>query len=537
MAKLIKTGIEAKENLLEGARILSEVVGATLGPLAANVAIDRTYGPPIVLHDGVRVSDETNIIDPFHAMGANLLKEAASKTNDEAGDGTTTATVLGYEIAKEAHRNVVAGSNPMLIRKGIAIAIEAMDKELDSLSTPISKPEEVLQIATISAQNDEIGEIVADGINRMGKDGVLAVEESGSLQTYLEIKEGMEFSKGWLSPYFITNKELREAVLDNPYILVTDMKFGAIQDVVGFLKKFLEAQTNNKNILVIAEEVSGDALAMMSLNKIKGGMGICAVKAPGFGEKQKEMLQDIATVTGGTFFSTEMGNKLTEENFEISDLGRAARVTVTEKATVIVDGAGSKEDIQLRILELRNAAEKVELAFDQEKLQERIARLTTGVGIIYVGASSETEMRERKERIIDAISAAKAAMDGGIVPGGETALVRAALAEIPQNDVLDIQVGINIVKHAAEQPFRKLMSNAGFDSGEKLSELKRVISKKNWGIDATDGVSKDLVKSGIIDPVKVTKAALRNAASCAVMIISTGVLLVEEPKKEDAQYS
>lgn len=532
MAKLIKYATDAREQLLEGARQISEIVGSTLGPLAANVTIERQYGPPIVLHDGVSVSREVDLVDKFQAMGANLLKEAASKTNDAAGDGTTTATVLGYAIAKEAHKNIVAGANPMLIRKGIEIAVEALDKELTQLSTPITKPEEVKQIATISAQNDEIGDIVADGIARMGKDGVLAVEESGALQTYLEVKEGMEFSRGWLSPYFITNQELSETVLDNPYILVTDMKFTTATDVMGFLGKFYESETQNKNILVIAEDISGDALATMATNKLRGTLGICAVKAPGFGDKQKDMLKDIAIVTGATYFSTDTGMKLSADTFEIEDLGRATRITATEKATIIVDGGGEKEDVQTRILELKNSIEKTESDFDREKFQERIARLTTGVGIIYVGASTETEMRERKERFIDAISATKAAMDDGIVPGGETALVRAALTEIPLHTVPDIQVGISIVKKAALAPFEKLMSNAGFDAGRKLSELERVTAKKNWGIDATDGVAKDMVKSGIIDPVKVTKSALRNAASCAIMILTTATIMVEEPKKD-----
>lgn len=537
MARLIKFGTEAREQLLEGARILSDVVGSTLGPLAHNVAISRTYGPPMVIHDGVSASREVDLVDPFQAMGANLLKEAASKTNDAAGDGTTTATVLGYAIAQEAHRNIVAGSNAMLIRKGIEIAVEAMDKKLTEMAIPISKDGEILQIATISAQNPEIGEIVAEGIKRMGKDGVLAVEESGNSQTYLEIKEGMEFSKGWVHRYFVTNQELGEAVLDKPYILITDMKITNVTDILDFLKSFAEEPNKeNKNILIIAEEISGSALEFLALNKINGVLNICAVKAPGFGEKQKDMLKDIAIVTGGKYFSTDVGEKLTKDNFNLEDLGRASRVTATEKATIIVDGAGDKEDIQLRILELKNTVEKSELEFDREKLQERIARLTTGVGIVYVGASSETEMRERKERFIDAISATKAAMDEGIVPGGETALIRASLAEIPVHEVADIQIGINIIRKASEEPFKKLMANVKFDSGRKLNELEHVLGKNNWGIDATDGRTKDLVKHGIIDPVKVTKSALKNAASCAVMIITTDTLLVDEPEKKQPHY-
>lgn len=532
MARLFKIGPEAREQLLAGAKILSDIVGSTLGPLAANVAISRRYGPPVVMHDGVSVSREVDLVDPFQAMGANLLKEAASKTNDEAGDGTTTATVVGHAMAEEAHKNIVAGANAMLLRQGIELAVAAMDKELEALSTPITKDNEILQIATISAQNPEIGSIVADGIKRMGKDGVLAVEESGSTQTYLEVKEGMEFSKGWVHRYFVTNQELGEAMLENPYILVTDLKLSGVADVLEFLKKFAETPKENKSILIIAEEITGQALEFLALNKVQGALDICAVKAPGFGDKQKDMLQDIATVTGAKYFSSDTGSKLTDE-IELSDLGRAKRVTVTEKATIIVDGGGDNSEIQQRILELKNSESKAELAFDKEKLQERIARLTTGVGIIYVGASSETEMRERKERFIDAISATQAAMDEGIVPGGETALVRASRSITVTSSIRDIEVGINIVKHAAQQPFRRLMSNAGFDSGEKLLELTQAIPKANWGIDATDGKVKDLVKSGIIDPVKVTRSALRNAASCAVMMITTDSILVDEPEKKE----
>lgn len=532
MAKLLSFGIGAREQLLEGARQLSDAVGSTLGPRSNNVAIARQWGPPIVMHDGVSVSREIDLVDPYENMGAQLLKEAASKTNDAAGDGTTTATVLGYAIASEAHKNIVAGASSMALREGIEKAVTRMHAELESIAIPVKDDSELLQVATISAQNAEIGEIVADGIQRMGKDGVLAVEESGTTQTYLEIKEGMEFNRGWSSPYFITNPELAECVLERPYILVTDMKMTSVADAIGFLKKFAESQTENKNLLIIAEDVTSDALALMVVNKAKGVVSPCAVKAPGFGDKQKDMLRDIATVTGARYFSTEAGDKLTEESFNIEDLGRAVKVTSTEKNTVIIDGGGTKEEIDLRIAELRRTVDKVENDFDREKLQERIARLTTGIGIIYVGASSDTEMRERKERFIDGISATRAAMEEGIVPGGETALIRAAKSLDTLKAAGDIKLGIDVVRRAAEVPFRKLMSNAGYDAGRMLSELEQVISGKNFGIDVIDAKPKDMVKSGIIDPVKVTKHALKNAASCAIMMLTTSVLVVDEPQKE-----
>lgn len=535
MGKMIKSGIEAREAMLEGAAVLADAVGSTLGPKATNVAIARQWGPPIVLQDGVSVAREIDLSEPFANMGVQLLKEAASRTNDAAGDGTTTSIVLGHAIAAEAHKNIVAGANPMMLRRGIEAAVDAMEEELFRIAVPVDGKDGVLQVASISAQNEEIGALVSEGIGRMGKDGVLAVEESGSRDTYLEIKEGMEFARGWLSPYFVTNPELAEAVLENPYVLVTDMRLTNVQDVIGFMSAFAKAETRNKTILVIAEDVSGEALQFMALNKVKGSLNILAVKAPGFGERQKDMLRDIATVTGSRYFSTDTGSKLSEDTFLVSDLGSAGKVVSTEKNTVIVDGGGRKEDIESRIAGLRASADKSETDFDREKLQERIARLTTGVGIIYVGASSETEMRERKERFIDAISAAKASMEQGIVPGGETALYRASLSLSKLGETGDAALGVNLVRRAAERPFRKLMANAGYDEGRMVAALEAVAKKKNWGIDVIDGQAKDLVSAGIIDPVKVTIHALRNAASCAVMILTTNVLVVSEPERKN-QY-
>lgn len=532
MGKLLLFGIEAREKLLQGVHKTAQAVGSTLGPKGSNVTIARTYGPPLVMHDGVSVAREVDLTDPFENLGAQLVKEAASKTNDAAGDGTTTATVLADAIATEAHKNIVAGSNPMMIRRGIEIAVKEMDTELNRLAIPITKPEEILQVATISAQNTEIGDIVATSIQKMGKDGVLAVEESGGQETYLEVKEGMEFAKGWLSPYFITNPELSECVLDDPYILVTDLKLSTVNDVIFALKKFDEAETDNRNILIIAEEVVGDALAMLITNKVRGAINVCAVQAPGYGDKRKDLLKDIATVTGATYFSAESGSRM--ESVNLADFGRAGRVTTTKDSTMIVDGKGNKEVISQRITELKNAFEKAEVDFDRERLQERIAKLTSGIGIIFVGASSESEMREKKERVIDAISATKAAMDEGIVPGGETALLRAALSLNDIDEKGDVAIGISIIKRASEQPFRKLVSNAGYDEGRMLSLVEKALSKKNHGIDVIDGESKDLVKNGVIDPVKVTKSALRNAASVATMILTTDTLIVDEPKNDQS---
>lgn len=532
--KTLLFNVEAREELLKGAKLLSDAVGATLGPRSSNVAIERKYGPPTVIHDGVGVAKEIDIKDPYQNMGIQLLKDAASKTNDLAGDGTTTATVLGYAIASEAHKNVVAGAQVMALREGINQAVTTMITALDELAIPVKSEEELLQVATISAQDKEIGEIVASGLSRMGTDGVLAVEQSPSTQTYLEIKEGMEFNRGWVSPYLINNPTLGECVLENSYILVTDMKFSTVPDMVGVLKKFIESSTDNKNLVILGEEIADQALALLIVNRTSGSVNPLAIKAPGYGEKSKDLLKDIAVVCGARFFSNEAGDKLSEETFRIEDLGRASKVISTEKNTVIIDGNGDPEKIAIKIEELKNTLIKSESDFDKEKLQERIARLTTGIGVVFVGAASEVEMKEKKERFIDAISAARAAKEEGIVPGGETALIRASRALKDLKASGDIALGIEIVRKAAQKPFQKLMSNAGYDEGRMLSQLETVLTKKNYGIDVLDATSKDLVTNGIIDPVKVTKQALLNAASCAIMMITTNVIVGIERVKEES---
>jgi chaperonin GroEL len=531
MAKLLKFGIEAREELLEGARILAEAVGATLGPRSSNVAIERQWGHPNVIHDGVGVANEIELPDPWRNMGVRLLKDAAKRTNEAAGDGTTTATVLGHAVASEAHRNIVAGSQAMALRNGIERAAKAMDEELSRIAVPVRDDGELLQVATISAQNAEIGDLVADGIRRMGRDGVLAIEESPNGQTYIEIKQGMDFNRGYAHPVFITNPEFNEASLESPYVLVTDFNLTDIQDIL-FLTRFTESERENNNIVVIAEDISGMALATLIGNQGKT-IRCIPVKAPGYQEAQKENLKDIATACGARFFSREAGERLTADNFDIADLGRAAKVTSTDKNTVIISGAGTKEAVEERISQLRDRAGKAETDFDREKLQERIARFTDGIGVIYVGGNSEAEVRERKERFIDALGATRAASDEGIVPGGETALVRAAAALSSLKAEGDEAIGIEIVRRASSRPFLRLMENAGYDGGRMLSELERVLKKRGWGIDVIDAVPKDMMEAGIIDPVKVTRHALMNAVSCAVMMMTTNVLVVEEPAKEN----
>lgn len=530
MAKLLKFNVEAREQLLEGARLLTEAVGSTLGPRSSNVAIERQWGAPIVIHDGVGVAREIELVDKYQNMGAQLLKEAAEKTNGAAGDGTTTATVLGYAIASEAHKNIVAGAQPMAIRSGIEKAAKAMEEELSRIAVPVKDDKELLQVATISAQNEEIGDVVADGIKRMGRDGVLAVEDSPNGQTYLEIRQGMDFNRGWINRLFVTNPKYNEASLENPYVLVTDFTLSDISDII-WLQAFTETQRDNNNIVIIAEDISGIALATLMGNQNKT-IHCLPVKAPGFQENQKELLQDIAVATGAKFFSKEASNRITLDNFSLSDLGRAGRVTSTEKNTIIIDGAGSKDAVEERIAQLRDIMEKAETDFEREKMQERVARFTDGIGVIFVGGNSDVEVKERKERFIDAMGATRAATEEGIVPGGETALIRAAKALESLDEKGDIAIGVDIVRRASALPFRRLMANAGYDDGEMLSGLNMVLAKDNFGIDVIDAKAKDLVKAGIIDPVKVTRHALMNAVSCAVMMVTTNTLVVEEPKKE-----
>jgi len=529
MAKILKFDADAREKLLKGINTLTDAVAATLGPKGRNVAIDRKWGAPNVVHDGVTVAKEIELEDPFENMGAQIVKEAASKTNDIAGDGTTTATVLAQAIASEALKNIQAGANPMVLRRGIDRAVTEVVAELKKMSKKLVTPEEITQVATISAQNEEIGRLISEAIARVGKDGVITVEEGKTMQMSVDYKEGMEFDKGYQSPYFVTDSDKMEASMEDVHILITDKKISAMAELMPFLEKYVQV---SKTLVIIAEEVEGEALTTLILNKIRGSFNVLAVAAPGFGERRKQMLEDIAILTGGTVVSAETGMKFEDIDIE-KDLGRAGRVTSTKDSTLIVDGKGSKKALETRIAQIRRELAAVDSEFDKEKLQERLAKLTGGVAVLNVGAATEVEMKEKKERVIDAVSATKAALDEGIVPGGETALLRAMLT-LDKVKVADDeeQLGVTLVRKALEKPFRKLLQNAGMDEGVAL--VKVLESKGNMGIDLMDGQLKDLVKAGVIDPVKVTRSALQNAASVAIMVMTTNVLITDAPEKEKA---
>lgn len=529
MAKVLKFDAEAREALLKGINILTDAVSATLGPKGRNVALDKKWGAPQIVHDGVTVANEIDLEDPFENMGAQILKQAASKTNEIAGDGTTTATILAQAITQEGLKNIQAGANPMILKKGIEKGTEILLEELDRIAKKITTTEETVQVATISAQDEEIGKLIADALEKVGKDGVVTVQEDNSLGLSLDYTEGMEFDKGYLSPYFVTDSDKMEASLEDPYILITDKKINLMQDLLPFLEKFTKI---SKTLVIIAEEISGEALATLVLNKIKGSFQILTVGAPGFGDRRKEMLKDIAILTGGTVISDDTGRVL--ESVEIADLGVASRVTSTEKSTLIVDGKGEKRAIEARISQIRVELDKSDSDFDKEKLQERLAKLTGGVAIIHVGAPTEVEMHDKKERAIDAVAATKAAISEGIVAGGEITLLSLAplLDDISVVDSVDENLGVNILKRALSKPFRKLMQNSGYDDGVMLAHVLKL--PQGEGIDVMDGTTKNLIEAGIIDPVRVTKSALQNAVSVAIMVMTTNVLVADkvEDKKE-----
>ncbi|OGE38691.1 chaperonin GroL [Candidatus Daviesbacteria bacterium RIFCSPHIGHO2_12_FULL_37_11] len=527
MAKILKFSSDAREKLLKGVNILTEAVATTLGPKGRNVAIDKKWGAPNVVHDGVTVAKEIELEDPFENMGAQLIKEAASKTNDVAGDGTTTATILAQAIVSGGLKNIQAGANPMILKKGIEKATAALVDELKKMSKKVTTQEEIAQVATISAADTAIGNLIAEALQKVGKDGVVTVEDGKSMEMTVEYKEGMEFDKGFSSPYFVTDTDRMEASLENPYILITDKKISAAADFVPFLEKFVQV---SKDLVIIADEVDGEALALLVVNKLRGSFNVLAVQAPGFGDRRKEMLEDIATLTGGTVISEDTGLKF--DKVEVDMLGRAGRVTSDKENTLIIDGKGIKSKIDARVTQIRKELERSDSEFDKEKLQERLAKLTGGVAVINVGAVTEIEMKEKKERVIDAVAATKAAIEEGIVPGGEVALLRASKvldSVLPKNGGLDEErLGVEIVRHALEQPFRKLMQNAGEDDGIALSKVKD--ASGNIGIDVMDGQVKDMVKAGIIDPVKVTRSEIQNAASVAIMMITTDVTITDKPE-------
>lgn len=538
-AKQIVFSEEARRKLKNGMTVVANAVSATLGPKGRNVAIDRKFGSPTITHDGVSVAKEIELEDPFENMGAQLLKEAAQKTNDIAGDGTTTSTVLAYAIVTEGLKALEAGYNPMLLKKGIELATETIVTELKKNSVKIDTREEIASVATNSAADVEIGELIADVMDKVGKDGVITVEESKTMQFETEFVEGMQFDRGYLSPYFITNGDQMEAQISDAYVLIYDKKISAAQDIVPLLEKLV--QLGKRELVIIAEDVDGEALATLILNKIRGMLNVLAIKAPGFGDRRKAMLQDIASLTGGQVVSEETGRKL--ESATVADLGRAEKVVSDKENTTIIGGKGKKGDIEGRIKEIRIEMDKSTSDYDKEKLQERLAKLSGGVAIIRVGAATETEMKEKKHRVEDALSAARAAVEEGIVPGGEISLINAAvkldkLAKAHAEDENEeIKVGINIVKKALEAPIRKLASNAGEDGSVIIDTVRRTASEKknpNIGFNVLTGEYTDMIKAGVIDPVKVVRGALENAASIAAMILTTDVLITDMPTKESA---
>ena len=534
-AKQLVFSEDARRKLKNGMNVVANAVGATLGPKGRNVAVDRKFGSPTVTHDGVSVAKEIELEDPFENMGAQLLKEAASKTNDIAGDGTTTSTILAHAIVNEGLKALEAGYNPMLIKNGIAQATEVVVEELRKMSVKIDTKEEIASVATNSAADPKIGELIADVMDKVGKDGVVTVEESKSMSDEKDFVEGMQFDRGYLSAYFITSADKMEAVISEPYILINEKKISAAQDIVPLLEKLV--QVGKRDLVIIAEDIDGEALATLVLNKLRGMLNVTAVKAPGFGDRRKAMLQDIAILTGGTVIAEETGRKL--ETATIQDLGRAEKVVSDKENTTIVGGKGAKSAIEARIKEIRAEMEKSTSDYDKEKLNERLAKLSGGVAIIRVGAPTETELKEKKHRVEDALSAARAAQEEGIVAGGEISLLNA----MPKLDKMlkaseeddETKVGINIVRKALEAPIRRLASNAGQDGSVIIDTVRRTASEqknKNIGYNVLTGKYTDLIDDGVIDPVKVVRGALENASSIAAMILTTDVLITDLPEKE-----
>ncbi len=534
MAKQLVFSEEARRDLKVGIDTLANAVKTTLGPKGRNVALDKKWGAPTVTHDGVTVAKEIELKEPFQNMGAQLLKEAATKTNDIAGDGTTTATVLAQAIVNEGLRNVAAGANPMLLKRGIEKGTQAVVKAIRDQAIEITTREEIASVAAISAQDKEIGELIADVMEKVGKDGVITVEESKGLAFETEYVEGMQFDRGYISPYFITNAERMEASLENPYILITDKKISAAADIVPVMEKLV--QIGRREVVVIAEDVDGEALATLVLNKLRGMFNILAVKAPGFGDRRKAMLGDIAALTGGSLITEELGRKL--ETTQIADLGRADKIVSTKDDTTIVGGAGNAADIKARIEQIRAEIDKSTSDYDKEKLQERLARLAGGVAIIRVGAGTEVELKEKKHRVEDALSATRAAVEEGIVPGGGVALINAvsALQDV-KGEFDDEKTGVRILRRALEEPMRQLAVNAGQDGAVIVESVRRAqdaAGNKHIGYNVMTEEFVDMVKAGIIDPAKVTRGGLENAASIAAMILTTEALITDIPEPEKA---
>ncbi len=528
-AKRLLYGASARAAILHGVRQLSTAVKATLGPKGRNAILDKKWGSPTITKDGVTVAKEIELPDRYENMGAQLVREVASKTSDAAGDGTTTATVLAEAIFREGVKNLAAGASAMDLKRGIDRAVETVVAELKRISKPCQDKKEIAQIGTISANNDRtIGDLIAEAMEKVGKDGVITVEEGKSLSTTLDVVEGMQFDRGYISPYFVTNAERMEAVLEDPYILVHEKKISSMKDLLPLLEEIVKI---GKPLLIIAEDVEGEALATLVVNKLRGTLSVVAVKAPGFGDRRKAMLEDIAILTGGKAISEDLGIKL--ENVKVADLGRAKRVTVDKDNTTLVEGYGDKKKIEARCKQIKAQIEETTSDYDREKLQERLAKLVGGVAVIRVGAATETEMKEKKARVEDALHATKAAVEEGIVPGGGVALVRC----IPALDNLklegDQQVGVNIVRRALEEPLRQIAVNAGHDGSVVLERIRN--EKLSFGFDAANEEFCDLFEAGIIDPTKVTRSALQNAASVAGLMLTTEVMVTEIPEKKESK--
>ncbi|MFB3885769.1 MAG: chaperonin GroEL [Thermodesulfobacteriota bacterium] len=528
MAKELKFDQEARNSILRGVNILADAVKVTLGPKGRNVILEKSFGSPTVTKDGVTVAKEVELEDKFENMGAQMVKEVASKTSDTAGDGTTTATVLAQAIYREGSKVVAAGANPMDVKRGIDLAVEEVIKELKKLSKPTKDPKEISQVGTISANNDEtIGNIIAEAMNKVGKEGVITVEEAKGMETTLDVVEGMQFDRGYLSPYFVTDPEKMEAVLDNPLILIDEKKISNMKDLLPILEQIAKM---GKPLLVIAEDVEGEALATLVVNKLRGTLKCCAVKAPGFGDRRKAMLEDIAILTGGKVISEDLGIKL--ENIKLNDLGQAKRVTIDKDNTTIVDGAGDKDDIEARVKQIRVQIDETTSDYDREKLQERLAKIIGGVAVINVGAATETEMKEKKARVEDALNATRAAVEEGIVPGGGVAYLRSLAALEKTKLEGDKKIGVDIVKRALEEPIRQIANNAGQEGSVVTEKVKN--EKGAFGFDASRDQYTDMIKAGIIDPTKVVRLALQNASSVASLMITTEALIAEKPEKKPA---
>ncbi|MCE5301046.1 MAG: chaperonin GroEL [Spirochaetia bacterium] len=537
MAKQLSFGEEARRSLQRGVDKLANAVKVTLGPKGRNVVLDKKYGSPTIINDGVTIAKEIELEDPYENMGAQLIKEVASKTSDVAGDGTTTATVLAQAIYAEGMKNITAGTNPMPVKRGIEKATAAIVEELKKISKPINDKHEIAQVATISANNDRvIGELIADAMDKVGNDGVITVEEAKGIETTLEVVEGMQFDQGYVSPYFVTNPDKMIAEIENPYILIYDKKISSMKELLPILQEVVQ---QGKPIVIIAEDVEGEAMATLVVNRLKGTFVCVAVKAPGFGDRRKSMLEDIAILTGGRVISEEIGLKL--EKATIADLGQAKKVVVDKDNTTIVEGLGAKKDITARISQIKKQIDETKSDYDKEKLQERLAKLSGGVAVINVGAATETEMKERKARVEDAMHATRAAKQEGIVPGGGVALLRAsAVLETLQVTDEEEKVGVKIIKKALEAPIKQICLNAGVDGAVVMDKILKETSK-TMGFDATDIVTKDIVmkdmvKAGIIDPTKVTRSALQNAASIASLLLTTETLVADIPEKKEHNH-